>query len=102
MWSLHIALSVITMGNNSNGPVTVAEGGDVMLRCEVTGGGNLNYQWRRVSGSLPKNVRGRNTKSLTIRNIAISDSGEYYCEVDNGGDNVSSMRVQVIARSESL
>ena len=90
------------MGNNSNGPVTVAEGSIVMLRCEVTGGGKLNYLWRRVSGSLPSNVRGRNTKSLTIRNIAVSDSGQYYCEVDNGGDSVSSMRVQVTARSKSL
>ena len=90
------------MGNNSNGPVTVAEGNNVMLRCEVTGGGTLNYQWRRVSGSLPSNVRGRNSNTLTIRNIAVSDSGQYYCEVDNGGDSVSSMRVQVTARSESL
>ena len=90
------------MGNNSNGPVTVAEGGNVMLRCEVTGVRNLNYQWRRVSGSLPRNAKGKNTKTLTIRNIAVRDSGQYYCEVDNEGDSVSSMRVQVIARSESL
>ena len=73
-----------------------------MLRCEATGKGKLNYQWRRVSGSFPSNTRGKNSKSLTIRNIAVSDSGQYYCKVDNGGDSVSSMRVQVTARSESL
>ena len=101
--SLHIALSVITMGNNSNGLVTVAEGSDVTLRCEVTGGRTLNYQWRRVSGSLPNNVIMSNGgKILTIRNIAVKDSGQYYCEVDNGGDSVSSMRVQVTTRSKSL
>ena len=98
----YFVISAITVGNNSNGPVTVAEGSNVMLRCEVTGGGTLNYQWRRVSGSLPKSVRGRNTKSLTIRNIAVSDSGQYYCEVDNEGDSVSSLRVEVTARSKSL
>ena len=95
-------ISVITVGNNSSGPVTVAEGSNVMLRCEVTGLGNINYQWRRVSGSLPKNVRGRTSKTLSIRNIAVNDNGQYYCEVDNGGDSVSSLRVQVTARSKSL
>ena len=97
------ALPVITMHPNSNGPVTVAEGSDVMLRCEATGNGILNYQWRRVSGSLPSSARRSNGgQTLTIHNIAVSDSGQYYCEVDNGGDSVSSMRVQVTARSESL
>ena len=103
VWSLYIALSVINMGNNSNGPVTVAEGSNVMLRCEVTGDGTLNYQWRRVSGSLPNNVTTSNgRKFLTIHNIAVNDSGQYYCVVDNGGDSVSSMRVQVTTRSELL
>ena len=92
---------MITTHPNNNGPITVAEGSNVMLRCEATGNGTLSYQWRRVSGSLT-NVRGKNSKTLTIRNIAVSDSGQYYCEVDNGGDIVSSMRVQVTARSESL
>ena len=95
------ALPVITTHPNNNGNITVAEDSNVMLRCEVTGNGILKYQWRRVSGSLPGNVRGKNSKTLTIRNIAVRDSGEYYCEVDNGGDSVSSMRVQVTARSES-
>ena len=98
-----IALPVITTHPNNNGPITVAEGSNVMLRCEATGNGRLNYQWRRVSGSLPGNTRRSNGgQTLTIRNIAVNDSGEYYCEVDNGGDSVSSMRVQVTARSESL
>ena len=56
-----------------------------------------------ISGPLPsnsrRNDRGRN---FTIRNIAVSDSGQYYCEVDNGGDSVSSMTVQVTARSKSI
>ena len=93
----------MTINNNSNGPVSVVEGSNVTLRCVVTGGGSLNYQWRRVSGSLPSNVRRSNGgRILTIYNIAVSDSGQYYCEVDNGGDSVSSMRIQVTTRSESL
>ena len=94
------ALPVITMHPNDNRNITVAEGSNVVLRCTATGNGTLNYQWRRVSGSLPSNTGGRSSNSLTIRNIAVSDSGQYYCEVDNGGDSVSSMRVQVTARSE--
>ena len=90
------------MHPDKNGNMTVAEGSDVTLKCTATGDGTLNYQWRRVSGLLPGNTRGRNSKSLTISNIAVRDSGQYYCEVDNGGDSVSSMKVQVTARSELL
>ena len=97
------ALPVITTHPNNNGNITVAEGSNVTLKCKATGNGILKYRWRRVSGSLPSSVRMSNEgQTLTIRNIAVSDSGQYYCEVDNGGDSVSSMRVQVTARSESL
>ena len=97
------ALPVITTHPNNNGPITIAEGSNVVLRCEATGNGRLNYQWRRISGSLPSSARTSNGRqTLTIHNITVRDSGQYYCEVDNGGDSVSSMRVQVTARSESL
>ena len=98
-----IALPVITTHPNNNGPITVAEGSDVVLRCEATGEGTLNYQWRRLSGSLPNYVRlSDNNQNLTIRRISTDDNGEYYCEVDNGGTSVSSNRVQVTARGELL
>ena len=94
---------MITTHPNNNGPITIAEGSNVMLRCEATGNGGLNYQWRRVSGSLPSSARTSNGgQTFTIHNITVDDSGEYYCEVDNGGESVSSMRVQVTARSKSL
>ena len=92
---------MITTHPNNNGPITVTEGSDVTLRCEATGEGTLNYQWRRASGSLPSNAtRSKIRQTLTIPNIAVSDSGQYYCEVNNGGDSVSSMRVQVTVKSE--
>jgi len=84
-------------------PITVAEGSDVVLRCKATGKGTLNYQWRRLSQSLPNSARlSDNNKALTIRNISTDDNGEYYCEVDNGGTSVSSNKVQVTARGELL
>ena len=89
---------MITVHPNENGPITVTEGSDVVLRCRAAGDGTLNYQWRRVSGSLPGNARGRKTSTLSIRNITVNDRGQYYCEVDNGGDSVSSMRVQVAVK----
>ena len=100
-WFLVIALPVITKHPNDNGNITVAEGSDVTLKCRATGDRTLNYQWRRVSGSLPSNVRrGKKGQTLTIHNTSANDSGQYYCEVDNGGDSVSSMRVQVIVKSK--
>ena len=85
-----------------NETVTIVEDNNVTLRCKATGNGTLNYQWKRVPGSLPKNAIISNMKILTIQNITVSDSGQYYCEVDNGGDSVSSRRVRVTVKSESL
>ena len=100
--SYYVALPVVTIYPNDNGNITVAEGDSITLRCEVTGDGKLNYQWTRKPGSLPSSAgRSNGGKNLTIDNIAVNDSGQYYCEVDNGGNNVSS-RVQVIVKSESL
>ena len=98
-----VALPVITRHPNENGPITVAEGSNVVLRCEAAGDGTLNYQWRRVSGSLPSNARrGSNGQKLTLRNIQVDDNGQYYCEVDNGGERVNSSKVQVTAKSQLL
>ena len=96
-----VALPVITRHPNHNGPITVAVGSNVMLKCRATGNGTLNYHWRKVPGSLPTNARRSNGgKTLTINGIVVNDNGEYYCEVDNGGEKVTSLRVQVTARSQ--
>ena len=94
------ALPVITEHPNENGPITVAEGSDVVLRCRATGDEPLTYQWMRVSGSLPNNARpNTNGRKLTIHNIAVSDSGQYYCNVSNNEGSVSSMKVNVTVKS---
>ena len=95
---------MVTIYPSDGEPITIAEGSNVTLRCEATGSGALNYQWKRESGSLPKdtvitNIKGG--KNLIIHNITVNDSGQYYCEVDNGGDGVSSKRVIVIVKSKS-
>jgi len=97
------AILVITTHPNNNGSITVAEGSDVELRCEATGNETLNYQWKREPGSVAHNARRSNGgKTLFLHNIMISDSGQYYCKVDNGGESVSSMRVQVTVKSQLL
>ena len=95
------AVPVITV--SPPGPITVAEGNNVELKCRATGNETLTYQWMRVSGSLPNNTKGKTTPTLTICNIAVSDNGQYYCEVNNDdGASMSSMKVQVIVKSKSL
>ena len=97
------AIPVITVHPNENGNITIAEGNKLELRCRATGDGKLHYQWMKVSGSLPKNTRiGKNGERLTIHNIKVSDSGEYYCSVGNVGGSVSSMKVRVTVKSKSL
>ena len=94
-----IALPVITRHPNHNGSIIIAEGSDVVLTCEATGDGTLTYQWRKELGSLPSNSRSSSGgKTLILNYITVSDSGQYYCVVDNGGDSVFSKRVQVTVK----
>ena len=82
-------------------PITVAEGENVTLRCEADDGGSLNYKWRRISGSLPNStMRSAGGKQLIIYNITVNDTGQYYCEVDDGGSSKSSTTVQVTVKSK--
>ena len=80
-------------------PIIVAEGSDVILRCKATGRGTLNYRWIRVSGSSPKVVLENKSIRLKLSNITVNDSGEYYCKVNNGRANVSSMGLNVTVKS---
>ena len=95
---------MITRHPNDNGSITVAVGSNVTLSCTANSSGNetLNYRWRRESGSLPNRRRGRNNETLTIFRVAVADSGQYYCEVSDGEDSVSSMRVQVTVKSKLI
>ena len=94
------ALPVITIHPNEKGNITIAEGSDVMLRCRAVGDGVLDYQWLRVSGSLTKNtMTDPNGQRFTIHNITVNDSGQYYCNVSDNEDSVSSMKVQVTVKS---
>jgi len=77
----------------------VAEGSSVVLKCKATGEGTLNYQWKKVAGSLSKGALGYDT-NLRIINATISDSGQYYCKVDNGGASVNSMKSTVIVKGK--
>ena len=57
---------MIIMHPGGNEPITIAEGENVTLRCKATGDGTLNYQWKRVSGSLSKYTDINGGKILTI------------------------------------
>ena len=93
---------LITTHPNINGPITVPEGSDIVLRCEATGEGTLNYQWRKESGALPSNSKSNGGQTLTLHSIASDDSGQYYCEIDDGRNKVASNRVQVTVKSQLL
>ena len=83
---------MITTHPNNDGPITVSEGSNIVLRCKATG----------VSGALPKNSVSNGGRTLTLHNLASDDSGQYYCEVDNRRSKVTSNKVQVTVKSQLL
>ena len=101
-FNIYIALPVFIYPNNT-GPLTAVEGSNVTLNCEATSNGTLTYRWLRASGSLPENAEIRHKgKTLVIYNIAVSDGGKYYCEVNDGIFNESLVNVQVIVKSKLI
>ena len=97
---VYIALPVVSIHPNEN--ITIPEESNVTLWCEATGEGTLNYQWIRVSQpSSEVDLKNKET-NLTIFNVTVNDTGEYFCKVDNGGTSVSSVGVQVIVKSKLL
>ena len=93
------ALLVITTYPNINGPITVPEGSNVVLKCGATGERRLNYQWKKESGALPRYSKNNGGRSITLHNLVSDDSGQYYCEVSIGRNKVASKRVQVNVKS---
>ena len=82
--------------------IVVAEGSNITLTCKAIGYGTLNYQWKKESDSLPKNFISNGGPNLTLHNITVNDSGQYYCEIENEEGNVTSERAEVTVRSQLL
>ena len=91
---------MVTVYPNDTENITVPEESNVTLRCEATGEGTFSYQWIRVSQRSSEVDLNNNNTYLTILNINVSDTGIYFCKVDNGGTSVSSMGVHVIVKSK--
>ena len=87
------------------GPIVVAEGSNVELRCEASDDDTqiYRYQWKKGTQLLSNNDRysvARRGRDFTIYNVTISDSGQYHCEFNINGEDVPSFEVQVNVKSE--
>ena len=68
--------------------IIAAIGTNVTLTCNATGADNLTYDWiRKGSGNIATRV---NSRTLTINNVSIDDSGKYRCTVSSDGATVTS------------
>jgi len=56
-------------------------------------GNNLEYLWERESKPLPDKVKGKNTNTLEIPDVRITDDDTYFCTIDKG--RVESKHVQL-------
>lgn len=62
------------------------------LYVQVTGTGNINYQWKKYDLKTQKyvDITGANESTYTIGNMTANDEGKYQCTVTNGPSTVSS------------
>ena len=66
--------------------VITAIGMNVTLTCNATGTDNLMYQWMRMDNrNISLQATGVNTRTLTISNVTVNDSGKYKCIVSSDG-----------------
>ncbi|KAM5236175.1 Fc receptor-like protein 3 [Ctenodactylus gundi] len=79
----------------------VIEGGKLLLLCSVAEGtGNITFFWYRanIETNLGRKTRGSLSAELEIPVVKESDSGEYYCEADNGYGPTRSKVVDILVR----
>ena len=75
----------------------------VELRCDWSDdNGSLQYHWKKGTEIISDNKVTKRGRQLTITNVAVSDSGQYHCEVNVNGKNVPSPKIQVTVKSELL
>ncbi len=70
--------------------MVVAVGGSVKLMA-IARGANLAYRWRKGAATYLSdggNVSGSLSATLTISNLAVSDAGDYICEVTAAGGSI--------------
>jgi hypothetical protein len=68
---------------------TVNAGGSVTFSIVATGGGSLNYQWRKDNAA----IAGATSSSYTIAAASSSDNGTYTVEVWNSSGTITSSSV---------
>lgn len=92
----NVMFGTIPVVNAQPNNASSCAGGSVVLAAGANGGG-LNYQWRKNATPLTNggNISGANTASLTISNLAASDTGAYTCFIANVCGNTTTNNAQV-------
>jgi hypothetical protein len=75
---------------------TLCEENTLKLSVEVSGGGQLTYQWKKDN----QNIEGQNSPELTINTIQLQDAGQYHCEVssDCGSDTSGIAVIKILPK----
>ena len=66
--------------------VTVREGDDISLECQVGGDPRPSFTWTREDGRVIKSAK---ESSLKMRRVLSSDEGVYQCRADNAVGSVT-------------
>jgi hypothetical protein len=70
----------------------ILSGASGSLRVEVSGTGNITYQWNKYNTKTRKyeEITGATEATYAIGSMTASDEGQYQCNVTNGASSVSS------------
>ncbi|NBA85609.1 T9SS type A sorting domain-containing protein [Emticicia sp. CRIBPO] len=75
---------------------TLCEENTLKLTVEVSGGGQIRYQWMKDN----QNIAGQNSSELIIHAVQLQDAGQYRCEVssDCGSDTSGVAVIKVLPK----
>ena len=73
-------------------PVTLGDNHTIL--CNVSGSTiiqqHINYKWWHFNGTNSKEIEGRDSNTLTLSPLKLTNAGEYTCEVEIDSTEVSS------------
>jgi hypothetical protein len=93
-------LTVVAPVTITSSPInaTVNQGGSTTFSVTATGGA-LTYQWRKMSQyGYYQDISGATGPTLTLNDINISNAGDYFVYISNGGGGVTSSEASLTLR----
>jgi len=102
--TLDVQVPATVIASPPHGAISVKEGEEVNLQCEVSGNPQPSVVWSKQDGNVPQASHRTCPKNscLTLSSVSRDDSGVYTCSADNGVGQPDSATINLTVQYSPL